>query len=645
MIKKNINLLRSSLNGCILARTNPKQSENNTKTGDRFKGRYAINADFLICRFDNDEQRVQKIIDMFLQYKKDSNNKLILLIIYEELTDLLYKKIADKNIKIIERISNEDECLAYENALATICSSNEEIEKVWDRGMAIIADASLMDQCIKSNSGLYYSNYNEFVECIETLYSNRDYRNTLAANGKKYIHRRNRDKYLGICLLSRDYPTKTKCGDAGRYAYELAHSLVGLGQEVHIITEGNIRAQFEDGIYLHYIEKTSLDPIKLPSHYKITRENIEYSYAAYNKLTEIISRYRIDVIEAPLRNGEAFVKSLDKNIPLIVMVHAPLNTEKNGINKDLQRAMDIEIATAKNADKIITFSSDSKDIICKTYGVNEKSIEVVKVDENAKKTLDVYRQLMEQRNKINFDEACERFAGIFKLLDSTEKYIDFKDKIVLDVGCGTGVGAISLIKKGAQEVTGIDINFEEFGYSYFNEIAEIQNVKREKIIFIEGNICDDDVLGPEVFDIILSVDTFEHISDPETALRNCKKHLKPDGYIVIAVSPLYYSPIGSHLWPYFPKENEPWAHLRYDDVTKVKTIKEWHLKHFHNLNKLTIDKMRKYIKQLNLQIILESIGKCGEDLYEKYKAEIDLNKVPQKDDLFIESLLYIIKKI
>lgn len=615
------------------------------KSSDQFKDKYNIHNDFLLFRFNNDEQLLQKTTDLFLQYKKKSNNKLMLLIIYDKSADFLKTKISDNHIKIIGDISKENDSIAYENALAIICISKNDIEGVWEKGVAIIADASLMDECMKSNSGICYSNYDEFVKSIETLSSNKEYRDLTAANGRKYTYYRNRDKYLGICLLSRDYSTTTKCCDSGRYAYELAHSLAAMGQDVHIITQGNIRAQFEDHIYLHYIEKISIDHLKLPSDYKISHENIKYSYAAYNKLLEIISHYRIDVIEAPMKNGEAFVKSLDKNIPLIVRVHEPINAEEKGINRDLQLAIDIDAATAKNADKILTFSSDNKYLICKIYGINEKSIEVIKVDENTKKTLDVYRQLIEQRNKINFDEACERFVGVFKLLDSTEKYIDFKEKNLLDVGCGTGVGAIALIKKGAQKVTGIDINFEEFGYTYFKEIAEIQNVHRENITFIEGNICDENVLGPDVFDIIVSVDTFEHISDPKTALRNCKKFLKPGGHIVIAVSPLYYSPIGSHLWPYFPKEKDPWAHLRYDDITKVKTIKEWHLKHFHNLNKLTIDKMRKYIKQFDLQIILESIGRCGEDMYEKYKAEIDLNKVPRKDDLFIESLLYILKKI
>jgi len=45
----------------------------------------------------------------------------------------------------------------------------------------------LKGQCIRSNGGLWYSNYEEFKECLEILLKNRNIRKTLGENGKRFI--------------------------------------------------------------------------------------------------------------------------------------------------------------------------------------------------------------------------------------------------------------------------------------------------------------------------------------------------------------------------------------------------------------------------------------------------------------------------
>jgi glycosyltransferase involved in cell wall biosynthesis len=45
----------------------------------------------------------------------------------------------------------------------------------------------LKGQCIRSNGGLWYSNYEEFKECLEILLTNQNIRKTLGENGKRFV--------------------------------------------------------------------------------------------------------------------------------------------------------------------------------------------------------------------------------------------------------------------------------------------------------------------------------------------------------------------------------------------------------------------------------------------------------------------------
>ncbi|MBS4014077.1 MAG: 50S ribosomal protein L11 methyltransferase [Bacteroidetes bacterium] len=75
--------------------------------------------------------------------------------------------------------------------------------------------------------------------------------------------------------------------------------------------------------------------------------------------------------------------------------------------------------------------------------------------------------------------------------------IDFKDKTVLDMGCGTGVLAILAEKRGAKTLTAID----NYIYAYENTI---ENVERNNCKNIEVILGDATALGKQKFDIIIA---------------------------------------------------------------------------------------------------------------------------------------------
>ena len=63
----------------------------------------------------------------------------------------------------------------------------------------------------------------------------------------------------------------------------------------------------------------------------------------------------------------------------------------------------------------------------------------------------------------------------------------------------------------------------------------------------------------------MSVDSFEHFSDPEGALRLMRSFLVGQGRLVIAFGPTWYHPYGGHLFSVFP-----WAHLVFTEAALVR---------------------------------------------------------------------------
>ena len=103
-----------------------------------------------------------------------------------------------------------------------------------------------------------------------------------------------------------------------------------------------------------------------------------------------------------------------------------------------------------------------------------------------------------------------------------------KNKVVLDVACGTGYGSDYLIKNDARRVIGLDISEEAIKYAK-------NNYKNLNLNFIVG----DSTKLPfknDHFDIIVSFETIEHLKEYKKFLGECKRVLK-DGGVFICSTP------------------------------------------------------------------------------------------------------------
>lgn len=103
-----------------------------------------------------------------------------------------------------------------------------------------------------------------------------------------------------------------------------------------------------------------------------------------------------------------------------------------------------------------------------------------------------------------------------------------ENKLVLDVGVGTGRVAKSVLNAGCQFLVGIDISPKTLDRARSN-LSAFSNIELE---MADVN----DFIRPSTFDLAYSVLTFLHIEDKEKALRNIYNSLKNNGSFVLSVS-------------------------------------------------------------------------------------------------------------
>ena len=101
------------------------------------------------------------------------------------------------------------------------------------------------------------------------------------------------------------------------------------------------------------------------------------------------------------------------------------------------------------------------------------------------------------------------------------KQLNWKNKKVLEVGCGTGRFCYLIAKKGA-DVLGID--FSTKGIDIAKKTYQLSNLSFKTLDVAE-------IVGQ--YDVIVSIGTLEHMDNPLKTLRLLRTHLKPDGKIII----------------------------------------------------------------------------------------------------------------
>ena len=98
----------------------------------------------------------------------------------------------------------------------------------------------------------------------------------------------------------------------------------------------------------------------------------------------------------------------------------------------------------------------------------------------------------------------------------------WKNKTVLDAGCGTGELAYAVASRGAKFVQGVDFSQEAIRLA--QKTYALPNL---------GYVCADLAGVRGKFDVIVSLGTLEHTDDPLVSLQALKEMLKPGGHLIV----------------------------------------------------------------------------------------------------------------
>jgi 2-polyprenyl-6-hydroxyphenyl methylase/3-demethylubiquinone-9 3-methyltransferase len=99
-------------------------------------------------------------------------------------------------------------------------------------------------------------------------------------------------------------------------------------------------------------------------------------------------------------------------------------------------------------------------------------------------------------------------------------------KRVLDIGCGGGILADAMARKGA-EVLGIDLAGKALKVAQLHALeAQTQGV-RYREVSAETLAAEQ----PESFDVVTCMEMLEHVPDPSSVVRACATLVKPGGHV------------------------------------------------------------------------------------------------------------------
>lgn len=123
---------------------------------------------------------------------------------------------------------------------------------------------------------------------------------------------------------------------------------------------------------------------------------------------------------------------------------------------------------------------------------------------------------------------------------------DFKDKRVLDLGCGYGWHCQYAIENGAREVVGVDIS---------SKMLETAKEKTDSGITYLHMPIEDTAFQENTFDIVISSLAFHYIESFEEIVKKVSNYLIPGGAFVFSAEHPVFTAYGSQDWYYDEKGN------------------------------------------------------------------------------------------
>ncbi len=140
------------------------------------------------------------------------------------------------------------------------------------------------------------------------------------------------------------------------------------------------------------------------------------------------------------------------------------------------------------------------------------------------------------------EEFFSRFINGKDISETDEvvwKSTDWSNKKVIDVGCGTGETAAGIARLGANSVLGID---------YSDNAIKIANDKHniENLNFKVGSFENIKSSTSNLFDVVLSLGTLEHMDNPKAVLHEMLSMVNKNGKVILSCP--YFINIRGIVW-------------------------------------------------------------------------------------------------
>jgi len=166
-------------------------------------------------------------------------------------------------------------------------------------------------------------------------------------------------------------------------------------------------------------------------------------------------------------------------------------------------------------------------------------------------------------------------------LDWIDRLAPLAGKSALDIGCGGGILAESMARRGAR-VKGIDLSDKAL------KVAQIHSLESRIAVDYEAVSAEDLALrSPSAFDVVTCMELLEHVPEPASTVRACASLARPGGevffstlnrnlksYLLAVIGAEYVLkllPKGTHDYAKFIKPSELARHCR-DSGLAVKSI-------------------------------------------------------------------------
>ncbi len=119
-------------------------------------------------------------------------------------------------------------------------------------------------------------------------------------------------------------------------------------------------------------------------------------------------------------------------------------------------------------------------------------------------------------------------------LSTLFSYVDLNEKSVLIVGLGQGLEVPIFLSRGCNSVDAVE-PFPAVKEADFGAKFKLHTAPAEKIPLQDSS-----------FDVVYTLASLEHMTNPSKAVQEMLRVLKPNGILFCGAGPFWYSPYGYH---------------------------------------------------------------------------------------------------